>query len=457
MFNKIFFSLFLFTTFLQASLVNTAFVTNDLRILDELDIDTNYITDYKLQKTYKSFLKRTHKDYTLKRNNANLFVPKIKKILKENDIPSAFLYLLMAESNFILTAKSNKKAIGLWQFMPRTAKRFGLKTNEYIDERMDIIKSTQAAVKYLKYLHKMFGKWYIAAIAYNCGEGRIIEGITRATLDMYCKENNCRKNPKMSSYRKTIRLYQAKKVKFRELNKIYKIVKKWKYKPNIDEILIEQKGLARQYIPNESRGYIRKIISLAMMNNSEFLIRDENSHLLNRGICDPIATVEVKGGIHLRSISNVIGISKEKLQNLNQHIKQNIIPPEEKIYSIHIPYSTLARFNANIKSIKPTLFEVYKVKSGDSLARIARKYKIKYQLIKSFNKLKTNLLSINQKLIIPVDPATIKRDKIYFVKNGDNLSKIAKLYKISLKKLMKDNKLKTSMIKIGDKIVVKYN
>ena len=450
--------LLLFLSFVTtyASLVNTAFIQNDLQILDELDIDTDYITDYKFQRTYKNFLKRD-KHYTKKLNNAHLFVPQIKKILKENEIPSAFLYLVMAESNFILNAKSNKKAMGLWQFMPQTSKRFGLTTNEYIDERMDIIKSTQAAVKYLKYLHNMFGKWYIAAIAYNCGEGRIIEGITRATLDMYCEDNKCRNNKQMSQYRQTIRLYQKKKVKFKELYKIYKVVTKWNYKPTIEHILIEQKGLQRQYIPEESRGYIRKIISLAMMNTSEFLIRDENSHLLNRGITDPIATVNVKGGVHLRSVAQVIGISKKRLQNLNQHIKQNIIPPEEDKYNIHIPYSTLARFNANIANIKPTLFEVYRVKKGDSLARIAKKYKINYKLIKKFNNLKSNFISIKQKLIIPVDPATIKRDKIYLVKSGDSLGKIARLHKISLKKLMKDNNLKTSMIRIGEKIIVKYN
>ena len=454
---KIISSFLLLSSFVYASLVNTAFIQNDLKILDELDIDSNYITDYKLQKTYKKILKRSKEDYARKLNNANLFVPQIKKILKENNIPSAFLYLVMAESNFILDAKSHKKAMGLWQFMPATGRVYGLKNNEYIDERMDIIKSTEAAVKYLKHLHKLFGKWYIAAIAYNCGEGRIIEGITRATLDMYCEDKGCYKNKEISSYRRVIRNYQSKRVKFGQLNKVYKIVKKWKYKPDISQLLIEQANLTRQYVPTESREYIRKIISLAMMNNTEFLISDENSHLLNRGICDPIATVKVKGGIHLRSISTLIGIPKSKLQSLNQHIKQNIIPPSEKSYSIYIPYSTLARFNANVKNLKPIQFEVYKVKSGDSLAKIARKYKIKYSLIKKYNNLNSNHLSINQKLVIPVDPATIKRDKIYLVKSGDSLGKIASLHKVSLKKLMRDNNLKTSMIKIGARIVIKAN
>ncbi|VAY87351.1 Membrane-bound lytic murein transglycosylase D precursor [hydrothermal vent metagenome] len=457
-YKQIFFILFLFTPYINASLVSTPFVSNDLKILEELDIDTSYITDYKLQKMYKRFLNKDKRNYTTKLHNAYLFIPTIKKILKENNIPSAFLYLVMAESNFILHAKSNKKAIGLWQFMPATGKRFELKINRYIDERMDIIKSTQAAVEYLKYLHKKFGKWYIAAIAYNCGEGRVIEGIVRSTIDIYCKDqdNNCKANNEIKKYRKTIKLYQAKKVKFSKINKIYKVIKNWKYKPSIDHLLVTQRGISRQYIPKESRFYIRKIISLAMMNNSSFLIKENNSHLLNRGISDPIAVVNVKGGVRLKDIAKIIGVSSKKLHSLNRHIKRNIIPLDSNEINIYVPYSSLARFNTNIKKLKPILFQIYKVKSGDTLAAIGQRYKLSYRVIKKFNKLKSNLLSLNQRLLIPAD-SSILRDKIYFVKKGDSLRKISKMYKISLKKLMKDNKLKTSMIRAGEKIVVKYN
>ena len=439
-----------------ASLVGSGFIQNDLKVLEELDIDSSFITDYKLQQYYKQFSKSHKEQYTKKLNDASLFIPQIKNILKENQIPSAFLYLVMAESNFMLKAKSNKKAMGLWQFIPSTSRIYGLKINDYIDERMDFIKSTQAAVKYLKKLHKMFGKWYLAAIAYNCGEGRVIEGIVRATLDMYCEDNNCKKDKKIKEYRKTIRAYQQKRIKFKAVGKIYKEVKKWKYKPDIDKLLIVQKKLKRQYLPKESRDYIRKIISLAMMNNSDYLMKDQYNHLLNRGLGSPIATVKVKGGLLLKNIADVIGVKKQELQALNPHIKRNIIPPEEKKYDIYIPYSRLARFNANIANIKPNLFESYTVKKGDSLAKIGREFGIKYQLIKKFNNLKSDILSINQKLIIPIDPDLYKRAKNYFVKKGDTLGKIAKRFNVPLKRLMEDNNLKTSMIHIGDKIVIKF-
>jgi membrane-bound lytic murein transglycosylase D len=451
--------LFVISTFSNATLVSTAFVHNDLRVLEELDINSNYITDYQLQKEFQNRLKFSKKRYTQKLNNAHLFVPQIKKVLRENEIPSAFLYLVMAESNFILDASSHKSAKGLWQFMRPTANYYGLKTNEYIDERMDIVKSTKAAVTYLKKLHGMFDKWYLAAVAYNCGEGRVIEGITRATIDMYCTDVGykvCRKDPKINQFRKTMRLYQVKKVKFREINKIYKKVKKWKYKPDIDKLLVVQKGVSRQYLPEESRGYIRKIIALAMMNNSDFLIKDDNSHLLNRGLSDPIASIDIKGGVLLRNVAAVIGINKKKLKELNQHIKRDLLPLDDATYTLYIPYSKLSRYNLNKGNLKSTQYEMYKVKSGDTLASIGRKFSLGYKVIKRHNRLKNNRLSINQELMVPIDPDVYKRPINYIVKIGDTLNKIATNHKIAFKKIMSDNNLKTSMIHIGDKLVINY-
>jgi len=458
LFLKIFL-LFVFITSSKAALVSTAFVHNDLRVLEELDISSNYITDYKLQEEFQSQLLFSKKPYARKLNKAHLFVPQIKKVLRENEIPSAFLYLVMAESNFVLDASSNKSAKGLWQFMEPTANHFGLRTNEYIDERMDIVKSTEAAVTYLKKLHGMFDKWYLAAVAYNCGEGRVIEGITRATIDMHCEDVGykvCRKDPVINEFRKTMRLYQTKQVKFREINKIYKKVKKWKYKPDIDKLLVVQKNVNRQYIPEESRGYIRKIISLAMMNNSDFLIKDENTHLLNRGMSDPIASIDVKGGVLLRNVAEVIGIDKKTLKELNQHIKRDLLPLDDDTYTLYIPYSKLSRYNLNKGNLKSTQYEMYTVKRGDTLASIGREFKMQYKVIKQHNKMKDNLLQINQELMIPIDPDVYRRPINYVVKVGDTLSRIASSHKIEFKQLMKDNNLKTSRIKIGDELVINF-
>ena len=433
------------------------FVTKNLNILEEFDIHSNYIYDVKFQKYYKNISKRYKKRYYYHLDNAQIYIPEIKSILKENGLPSVFLYLAMAESNFILEARSYKKAIGIWQFMPTTGELYDLRKNDYIDERMDFIKSTHAAVEHLQRLHKIFGKWYLAAIAYNCGEARVIEGLTRATLDMYCEDNDCKSDKTIKKYRKIIKDYQRKKIKFRSVYRVYKTVKKWDYKPDIEELLHEQRGLRRQYIPDESRDYIRKILSFAMMNNSNELIKEENKHLLNSGIASPIATVKVKGGILLKNLADVIGMSKKELKELNPHLKRNLTPPDENEYNLHIPYSKLAVFKQNIEFIKPNQFISYTVKKGDSLGKLGSKFRISYKLIKKYNNLKTNVLSLNQHLVIPVDPETYKRPRTYRVKSGDTLGKIATKFGVKIRKIQKDNNINNSIIRVGEKLVINFN
>lgn len=393
----------------NAALIGSNFSQRDLTVLDELDIDSSFITDYKLQKSYNRYLNGWQKSYVNKFNNATLFVPKVKEILRAEGIPNTFLYMAMAESDFTIDAKSRVKAMGMWQFMSGTARLFGLKNDVYVDERMDVVKSTKAASKYLKNLHKKFGKWYLAAIAYNCGGGRVVEAITRSTLDMHEEKygKNSSKKNEIKQYRKTIKAYQQKRVRYREVHRIYKKVIKWNVKPDIYELLVVQKKIKRQYLPRESRNYIRKIISLAMMNNHDFMQDNDNSHLLNLGIAPTtIATVNVKGGLHLENIARAIGMKYKELYKLNKHIKRNIIPNYAKSYPINIPYTRLSRFNLNKDKIKKTQYAIYVVKRGDNLLRIGRKYGISYKLIKKFNKLKSNRLALRQKLVIPF---TIKR------------------------------------------------
>lgn len=444
----------------HAALIGSNFSQRDLQVLEELDIDSSFITDYKLQKTYNRYFNGWQEKYMKKFNDASLFVPKVKEILRSEGIPDTFLYMAMAESHFTIDAKSRVKATGMWQFMSGTAKMFDLRNDAYVDERMDIVKSTYAATKYLNALHKRFDKWYLAAIAYNCGGGRVIEAITRSTIDMY-EEKHGKKNPRskeIKKYRKTIAAYQQKRVRFREVNKIYKKILKWDEKPDIYELLVVQKKIKRQYLPKESRNYIRKIISLAMMNNQNFINTKDNTHLLNIGIAPSnIATVNVKGGLHLKNISKTLGMRYQDLYKLNKHIKRNIIPNDEKTYPIYIPYSRLSRYNLNKDKIKATKYAIHTVKKGDNLLRIGRKYGISYRSIIQFNKLKNDRLSLKQKLIIPFTLAKQSRkSKKYLVRRGDTLGSIAKLHSSNVKKLMRDNNLKTALIKKGDKLVILY-
>lgn len=459
---KVFILFFLSFTYSFTALIGSNFNKLDIQILDELDIEPSFITDYELQKTYNGYITRSTQYYKDKFNDAVYFIPIIKDILRSEGIPSSFVYLAMAESNFTLDARSSVYATGLWQFMPQTGRQYGLKNDLYVDERMDLIKSTYAATRYLKRVHNSFGKWYLAAMAYNCGEGRVIEAITRATIDLYVEQNgyNNSKKTQISQYRQTISAYQSKRVRFNELYKIYKEVTTWGITPDIFTLLKVQKNTRRQYIPNETRNYIRKIVALGMMNNKSFISK-EDAHLLNIGsTTNSIATISVKGGIHLRSVAQAIGLRYEELSRLNRHLKEGITPPFAKEYSIYIPYSKLALYNLNKQAINNDRFVVYRVKRGDTLASIGKQYNISYSIIKDFNQLRNNILSINQNLIVPIVQNTVasmqNRVKSYYVRSGDTLHKISREFNISVEKLMRDNNLKDSLINIGDKLVLKY-
>lgn len=456
----------LFAVYSYASLTGSNFSQRDLQILEDLDIKSSFITDYELQEVYEQFQsRRNSENYIEKLNEASLFVPRVKDILVQKGIPDVFIYMAMAESNFDIDAKSHVKATGLWQFMNNTAEKFDLKIDYYVDERMDLVKSTIAASKYLNMLHERFDKWYLAAIAYNCGSGRVVEALTRATLDIYVDKYPEQKNSKkILEYRNIVKQYQDKKISFSKIKKVYDETKKWDIEVDIEDLLIFQNGIDRQYLPKESRRYIRKIISLALMNSQNFLTEEKNSHLLNIGISSSVATVPVKGGWHLRNIAKAIEMNYDELYELNKHLKIGIVPPTEKYYTINIPYDKLNNFNLNKENIEDTTYAIHTVKKGDTLLGIAKKYDLSINMIKEQNNLKSNYLSLNQKLLLPIPAEAIKDSNLlktkndkklnHTIQNGDSLSSISKKYNVGISKIMKDNNLKNSILKVGDRLVI---
>jgi membrane-bound lytic murein transglycosylase D len=140
-------------------------------VFNEFDVDESYLynEDFisfvsKHEKNLKSFYK-----HSLRRGREIL--PTMQGLLVDDGVSDLFIYLSMVESGFSTDAVSPKKAVGLWQFMSATAKQYNLTVYNNYDERCDTVSATSAAINYLNKLHKQFGKWYLAAMAYNCGEG----------------------------------------------------------------------------------------------------------------------------------------------------------------------------------------------------------------------------------------------------------------------------------------------
>ncbi|MAD42564.1 MAG: hypothetical protein CL623_09260 [Arcobacter sp.] len=458
--NKILLVVFLIFTSLYTNLSAVNFTKKDLQVLKDLDIEKSFVHDKHLQDLYNKLSDKNH-IHVYKRNlrQSSIYISKIKEVLNQEGLPSSFLFLSMAESNFKIDAKSSTNALGLWQFMPATAKVYKLRNDEYVDERLDFIKSTHAASKYLKSHHKRFNKWYLSILAYNCGEGRIIEAITRASIDKYVQlYPNKKDSKKITEYRNIIKEYLRTRKDFYKLNRIYKDIKQWNIPITARDLLKIQEKLDRQYLPRESRSYLRKIVVLAMIANRNFL---KKGYIFDRDINATITTVKVKGGLHLRSISKVLNMKYNTLAKMNIHIKQKIVPFDVKRYDVNIPYSKLGIYNKNKNRIKNDSFVIYRVKKGDTLLRIAYKFKVKYSLIKKFNDLKSNRLLLKQKLVIPIDKYKVNKTTrkssnktIYKVKKGDSLSRIAHKFKLNIKKIKRDNNLKSNKIKVGDKIAI---
>jgi len=392
---------------LSASLTFNSDHRREVEILESFDIEASFLYDSVLNKMKNSKI-TTYKEkrFFKAMDDAYLFIPAIKNVLAQYDIPAEFLFLAMAESHFSNRAYSKKRASGLWQFMPLTGKMYGLKIDEYVDERRDFIKSTKAAAKYLSYLHTKFGKWYLAAIAYNCGEGRLAKGIKRAKTD--------------------------------ELS-----------------ALLDPK---KKYIPRESRIYIRKIVSLAMMGNDEqFLLKSEYEHLLNRANAYSVSTIKLPRGESLKRVAKLIGIPINDLKSLNRHLKYDFVPPYKNGYDIYIPYIKLSEFKQKyFKEKIQNIYRVHKIRRGDNLSAIGHRYGVPYRVIMDFNRLKNTRLKLNQKLIIPIETRS-KKKKInskfyYMVKRGDTLDSISKMHKISVKNLKQQNHIKGSLIKVGERL-----
>ncbi len=401
---KYFISLLL-PAFLYANLSYDINYEKELNVLKSFDIDASLLYDPIMNNMKQSIISRD-KHFFRAMEDAYLFIPAIKNTLAQYNIPQEFLYLAMAESNFRTKAYSNKRAAGLWQFMPTTAKYFHLNIDEYVDERRDPVKSTQAAAKYLSSLHKRFGKWYLAAIAYNCGGGRLSRAIKDAGSD------------------------------------------------ELSVLLDEEK----KYIPKESRYYIRKIVALALIGSDEYyLLKSEYEYLLNRANAYSLSTVKLASGESLERISQMIDISLTELQKLNRHLKYDFVPPYKDGYDVYIPYIKLSEFKQRYQP-EPirNIYKVHVVTSGDNLSYIGKKYGVSYNVIKDFNKLTTTRLRLKQKLIIPIPKESMQKKidtrHYYIVKQGDSLESISKTHKISIQNIRSQNNIHGSLIKIGDRL-----
>lgn len=337
-------------------------------------------------------------------DNGTNTIPMVSSLISQSDLPKEFLFVVLVESRFDASSTSSHGAAGLWQFMEKTGKYHGLKINQYVDERRDHVKSTRAAIAYLSQLHATFGKWYLALIAYNCGAGRLNRAIRKAG----------------TSELKTLA------------------------------------DPAKEYLPYESRRYIRKILSLALLSTDDPVLSayDSNDGLAGGG-SDPLATVLLPAGEPIDKIAAVIGMPKKNLKMLNTHLRRGVTPPNAKAYPVYIPREKLDEFRLKFRSngLKG-YFVMHKTVSGETLAQLAKRYKVSTKAIMEENMIGNEAdLWKNRKLKIPIRRDLIGDARLSASPEGNSSVSVGKRYNLVLKEDVGKLPVPVSGIEKGDKSV----
>ncbi len=248
--------------------------------------------------------------------------PMITDMLEAEGLPPELSWLPLIESGFRIKALSNRRALGLWQFIPSTGYKFGLNRSRYIDERLDPLKSTQAAIGYLKELHRHFGDWSTVLAAYNCGEGRVLRVIRKQKIS---------------------------------------------YLDNFWDLYA--------HLPQETARYVPKFLAtLHIVNNLE-------KYGLESITVEPplkFESLAVTAHIPLQNVADITGINFEILDELNPELRQSIVPGGK--YTLKIPEGNRRFLLASIDQVlrlnpAGVDFLKHRVRSGETLSLIARRYR----------------------------------------------------------------------------------
>ncbi len=285
-------------------------------------------------------------------DRADTYFPMIERIFAEEGAPDELKYLAVGESALNPRARSSASAVGMWQFIASTGRAMGLRIDEYVDERMDPVKSTRAAARHLKELYEYYGgDWQVALAGYNCSPRCVLRAISRA--------GGTRKNP-----------------------------------PSYWQI--------RNHLPRQTQGYVPQFIAFAliMSNPAEFGLP-----AVSNGPEFTYDEVTVSGMLKLETIAGMVGTTTEHIQDLNPELRRGILPPDRTPYTLRIPVNTFSRFADAFEQLpeeEKAMPGEHRVRRGENLGRIARRYGVTVRAIQNANGLGNRTrIHPNDRLVIP--------------------------------------------------------
>jgi len=321
----------------------------------------------------------------------------ISRVLREEGLPQDLIYLAQAESAFQPLALSRAGARGIWQFVAYRGQQYGLRRTWWIDERQDPEKATRAAAQHLRDLYGLFGDWYLAMAAYNCGPGNVQKGIERTGY-----------------------------ADFWEL-----------YKRNV--------------LPRETKNYVPIIIALTL------IAKDAAHYSIQADPDAPVPTDIVKPGrpIDLRLVAETIDVDLETLRLLNPSLLR-MATPDDPSFELRLPKGAGERFTAEMAAIPPdkwVSWRRHRVEPGETLTSIAKKYRVTPVAIAEANNLERSAaLEAGVKLTIPAaQPASETKRLLvsYRVRRGDTLAGIADRFNVDSEDVRKWNRLRSNHVSRG--------
>lgn len=384
--------------------------------------------------TIRFFVKKRRGFARVVLGRSKIYFDMFEEKLAEHGLPIELKYLAVIESGLRPQVKSRAGALGLWQFMYRTGKMYGLKENSYVDERMDPELATDAACRYLKKLYGIYNDWNLALAAYNAGPGNVNKAIRRS----------------------------GNKLTY------------WEVRP---------------FLPRETQGYVPNFIAAA------YLLTYHAEHNIIPAEADvqyyQLDTMCLSKGVHFESISKVLGIELEVVQHLNPIYKRDYVPYSEGQYCVTLPLEQIGqlvsledslyqeemdtyvqpkpRAKTNQSTTKPNTtttgsYNYYKVRSGETLGVIASRFGMSVRELQRINGLNSTRIYVGQRLKVKQGtgtktttnntPAATK--KYYSVRSGDTFGKIAQRHRLSQSQLKRLNpRINIDRLRIGQKIRVR--
>jgi membrane-bound lytic murein transglycosylase D len=384
---------------------------------DEPAADIPLALNEKVQYFITFFQTRGRNTYANWLTRSTRYLPMMKEILRKEGLPDELVYVAMIESGFQLHARSVASAVGPWQFMSATGRRYSLRIDQWIDERRDPVKATVAAAMYLKDLYGMFNNdWYLAAAGYNAGENKIFRAI-----DKYDTSD------------------------FWELSK-------------------------GSYLKRETKEYVPKLLAAAI------IAKEPARYGFTEIASVPVVeydTAVVKGRTDLELVARLTGTSYQSIKELNPALRHWCTPPNYPDYELKIPKGTKVHFDQALAAIpddqrftEKTLYSHYTATRKDSLRQVSRRFGVSVAELSELNGLGKKDRIAGRVLIIPakrtVDFAreghrksAESSDQYYTVRKGDTLYSLARRFKVSTKVLSAWNNLKNVVaLKPGKRLIV---